>query len=522
MYQRVLISFLQKEKYLFVIVLLINLVLILSKEFYPSMDGPAHLHNSFLLKQLLGGSDFVKQYYTINTMPIPNWTLHAMLTLFLTIVSPALAEKLPYVVYVLLLAFSFRYFIKQIQPANLLGATLVFPFLFSFLLHLGFLNFCISIGFMFLGLGYYLKNNSHINFKSGLALSVIILLTYFSNVLGFVYLLLLLFAFSVVDHFKNTQKTTKGEIINFIKRSLVLGLISIVPLVFLVIFYRGVTFFPSNFDYKRQELLDWIYNIRPLIVYVFNEDKEYTQFLFFLLVVAFSISAFNFYNKEQKLKLSISLVLLFVLVITFVLLLVVPDGSSAGMMSDRLALMLFFILLAALLSFPIPRTILVFVTLGAVFVNFSIYHYNHKRIIKNYSEHAAKMFALTDKIKDKSILLPVNMGADWIEIHFSNYCGTNKEVIVLENYEASVGWFPLKSDIDKLPKFMLGSKTNASNLWWRTNLDSKTEKKIDYVLLFGNPSKLDQPEFAELKTELSAAYSLIDGTDPYIKLYKLN
>jgi hypothetical protein len=522
MFQKTVSWLIQKEKYFFIFVLVINLSFIFNAKFYPAMDGPAHLHNSYIFKQLVCGSDFLEQYYIINTIPIPNWTNHIVLSSLLAIVSPNNAEKGTHIIYILLLAFSFRYFIKQLQPKNIAASSLIFPFLFSFLLHLGFLNFCYSIGFMFFGLGYYLKHRNNINLKNGFILSIIITLTYFSNVLGFVYLVFFLFAFSFVNHFCDITKFNKTIIIEFIKKYVGLFLICIIPLICLALFYHAVSFFPSTNEYKNQELQDWIFNIRPLIVYVFNDDKEYTQVLFNLLMMSFSVAVFSFYKKEQRIKLSVSLVFLVTIFFTYILLLKIPDGSSAGMMSDRLGLMLFFIFLAALVSFPIPKTVLLLIVCGAVFINFSIYHYNHKLIIKNYSEHADKIFNVSSHINEKSIVLPITMDADWLEGHFSNYLGVNKEMVILENYEANVGWFPLKWNKEKLPKFVIGNKQNIGNIYWVTNSDSKIEKKIDYIFLYGNTAKLEQPEYAELKAELVSNYILDESiTDSYTKLFKL-
>lgn len=513
--------FVRKEKFFFLAVLLVNLYSVLDNRFYPTMDGPAHLHNAYLLKELALGSDFVSHYYSVNTIPIPNWTNHFLQAFLLLFLSPNLTEQFTFVLYVLLLSLSFRYFVKQIQPSNLAASILIFPFLFSFLLHLGFINFCFSIGFMFLGLGYYLKNKNKINFNKGVILSLIILFSYFSNVFGFVYLLFFIYSFCFVEHFSKAEKLSKGSISEFIKKYIVLFMVSAIPLICLLVFYNTVVFFPSGFQRERYELLNWISDIRPLIVYIYKEDEEFLHLLFVFLIASFSIAVFNFYKKESRFKSSIHLVLLSTVFVTYLLLLKVPDGSSAGMMSDRLCLMLYFVFLATLIAFPIPRTILLLAAVITVFVNVSIYFFNHSRIIKSYSDHADTMVELSEKINEKSIVLPINIDADWMEGHFSNYAGLNKEIVILENYEAQIGWFPLKWNVNNMPKFILGTKQTVSNIYWTTNTNSKTEKKIDYVLIFGTPSKVNQPEFSELKSELSTFYDLIDGTSPYVNLYKL-
>ena len=68
----------------------------------------------------------------------------------------------------------------------------------------------------------------------------------------------------------------------------------------------------------------------------------------------------------------------------------------------------------------------------------------------------------------------------------------------------------------------LTTSTNIGNIYWTTNWESKLDKKIDYVLIYGNTSKLDQPEYAELKQELVNSYILDESiSDTYTKLFKI-
>jgi hypothetical protein len=376
---------------------------------------------------------------------------------------------------------------------------------------------------MFLGIGFYLKNERSLNFKNSLILAIIIFLTYFSNVLGFIYLVFFLFAFSFVKHFSGGIELNKTKITELVKKYLVIFLTCLVPLIFLILFYKSVEFFPSTQEYRKEELVSWVFSLRPLIVYVFSQDQYYTQVLFLILMMSFAISVFNFYKAEQKIVLSINLVLLFSIAFTFIFLLKVPDGSSAGMMSDRLCLMLFFVFLAAFVSFPIPKSVLTGIVCITAYINIAIYHYNHSTIIKNYSNHADIIFSLSEHVKEKSFVLPVNIEADWMEGHFSNYLGVNKELVILENYEANVRWFPLKWDMEKMPKLLLGSKTHIGDRYWISNENTSNEKKIDYILLYGNTSKINDEKYTELKVELETFYELdTNSTDPsYVKLYRL-
>ena len=137
-------SQLAESKYLFYFVLVLNVVLLCFTRFYPSMDGPAHLYNSNILNHLIRGNTTLSEFYSINTVPIPNWTSHFLLSIFHIVLPAWLAEKALLVLYVSGMAFSFRFLIKELNPENIPLSILIFPFIYSFLFHLGFYNFSIS------------------------------------------------------------------------------------------------------------------------------------------------------------------------------------------------------------------------------------------------------------------------------------------------------------------------------------------------------------------------------------------
>jgi hypothetical protein len=511
----------KNEKYVFYTLLIINILFLFNSKFHPSMDGPAHLHNSFLLNKYYQGSDFFEQYYSINKVPIPNWTSHILLSILLFFLAPENAERFLILLYIVFYALSFRYFVKQVKPENAIGSVLVFPFFYTFLFYLGFLNFSFSIAFMFLGLAFYLKNKTKLNLRNSIILFCLIFITYFSNIIGFIYLLFLIFLFSVITHFNSSQSFTKTNLKIYLSHIFKLSLVSLLPLICLLVFYVNTIFFPSNNKYSFNELLDWIFDLRSIIIFDYNEDKKYTQVLFSGLLMVFSISFFIFF-KNLKALYSYSFMLLFTLFLTFIFYKYIPDGASAGMMSDRLCLMFFVIFISLLISMPIPKNILIFLVCLSVYSQLILFTKNHSKVIKTLSADAQKIEECSRKIKERSIVLPVNLSDNWLEGHFSNYLGVNKELVILENYEASIGWFPLKWNKSTMPKFMLGNKQSLDNLSWTTNAESYIEKKIDYVFLYGDLSKLNEPRFSELKQLLIDYYKTDENSDDdFVKLYIL-
>jgi hypothetical protein len=139
-----------KETQVFYSVLGINLLLLALVKFCPSMDGPAHLYNSNIIYNLTKGDCHVlSDFFTINKLLIPNWTSHFILSSLYFIFPGWLAEKTLFMLYLIGMAISFRLLLKQLCPSNLYLSIFIFPFMYSFLFHLGFYNYCISFIFLF-------------------------------------------------------------------------------------------------------------------------------------------------------------------------------------------------------------------------------------------------------------------------------------------------------------------------------------------------------------------------------------
>ncbi|GCD77529.1 hypothetical protein JCM31826_10110 [Thermaurantimonas aggregans] len=108
------------------------------------MDGPAHLYNANIIAHLLRENESLSEFYMINKFWIPNWTSHAFLAVLHFIMPAWLAEKILISLYVIGMALSFRFLIKQINTKSVALSIMIFPFMYSFLFHLGFYNFSIS------------------------------------------------------------------------------------------------------------------------------------------------------------------------------------------------------------------------------------------------------------------------------------------------------------------------------------------------------------------------------------------
>ena len=517
-----------KESYVFYGVLLINLILISTIRFYPSMDGPAHLYNSNLICHLIKGDcSSLSDFFVLNRMPIPNWTSHFILSAFGYILPVWLADKILLYFYIIGLAISFRLLINKICPGNYLSV-FIFPFTYSFLFHLGFYNYCLSFIFLFFTLYYWLKTKNEQSTKKYIILSLLIVLAYFSNVLTYCFLGLCLGLFILA--FEITDYSEKRLILFSIKRTLKklfqLFLISLPSLVLLIIFYKTTTFFPSESSNSVNELTKWINDVRALIVYDYLREEKITQQFFHIMIAIVSISVFlRFQNNNLKnftKRINEFDIILIPVMIALILLYIIPNGSNAGMMSDRFCLMFFILLVIWVASQPLPKKVSQLFMILIIILHFALLFKHQNKTIKVLNNDALIIEEASKYIEPGTLVLPVNMTDNWLEVHFSNYLGLNKPIVILENYEAAVGWFPVKWNFNKLPEIMLGDKKSISGIQWITNPNSIKTKQIDYVFLYGNISKINDPKWEELKKTLLSHYRLIyTSNNRYIGLYKI-
>jgi hypothetical protein len=510
-------------KYLFQFTLILNIGFLFSTKFYPSMDGPAHLYNSNIVTEILKGNSSLKEFYTLNSVIIPNWLSHFIMTVFRFFLPAWLAEKSLLIIYVSGTALSFRYLIRILNPTNIALSIFIFPFIYSFLFHLGFYNFCLSFSLFFLTLGYWLKHfESKIKSKH-LILMFLFLVTYFSNLLTFIFLGFTIALFILYFSFQRTASEKKYffSFKPFREEILKLFFYALPGLILLVLFYFNVTFFPSNEKYSTFKLIKWLNDVRPLIVYNYEHEEVFTEHYFHLLLLLFFLSFLNFENKKISVFLKKADLLVIPLLIITALYFTVPNGSSAGMMTERYCLMIYFFMLLWLVSRSVKSFFNVLITAVILFLHFWLLYLHMNDTIKNLDLNARSIVNASKYLKENSIVLPINLSDNWLEPHFSNYLGVEKPLVILENYEASVGWFPVKWKEKDFPNIQLNHNNAISGIQWINNVASKTKKQINYVVLYGNINNINNDNWNELKNQLVNRFKLIyRSKNQYVEFYK--
>jgi hypothetical protein len=487
------------ESYFFLAVTILNLIPVMVCRFFPTMDGAAHLYNSNIINELIfkSNSQF-SAFFVINTIPVPNWTGHFILSFFNIFLPAFIAEKILILFYLIALPYSFRQMIRTIAPQGVLLSYFIFPFTYTFLFLLGFYNFLVALVFMLIALNYWIKNQHTLNsVKRIIIIFLLITITYFSHIIPFVALLFLaathtLFA-SIFEHKINVSAVAK--------RLGILLIASALPLALFIYYYFSTHITTTIPSYNTtQELYNWL---KRIIAFSPHIDELYTKIIFYLIC---SLLLFVLYhringlkkksgNQSLKPKLINAVKYMFTYSdfwliaagIIFILYFIMPDSDGkAGYISIRLGLLFFLMLVVWLATQKIPKWLCLFSVTIMLYCQFSL-NYSHYNVINELNKIAIHCNKASEHITPNSIVLPLNYSDNWMTGHFSNYLGIEKPMILLKNYEAGTGYFPVKWNETKIPNTLLGTVASKDLpcLRWESNKKNVSEE-IDYVFVLGN------------------------------------
>ncbi len=511
------------EPFVFGIVLLISIYPNIINTYSPTLDGPAHVYNSNLLNHYFS-NPVIHHYYYLNKIPSPNLFDHLFLSLFNLFFNSGISEKIFILCYYISFPLSLRYFIKAYNPQNVFLSIIGIPLSHTCLFYMGFYNFSISFVFLFFAIGLYYKNmhkKEYVKTIYDAALFLMITLTYFSNALSFIYLTGVLAAYEINTCIYFYSSDLK-ELIR--KRILKNALIVLPAFICLVIFYLKIDFPGDNTPNSKMKLLEFLFYFKSINVYEVTTDALYARML--LAMIIFLIGC-TVVKKSRSLKTYVtgnfdSLVYFIISGLVLTAYFEIPNGESAGMMTDRLCNLFFISLLLWIVSqkeIRFPKAATVFILIPHFYL-LNI----HAKQQAAYNKLAVKITESAKYIKENSVVLPINLMSHWIFVtdHFPDYLGSEKPLIILDNYEARLPWFPLNWNLAKIPLLTLNGKETIQNTEWPKSTTTNPAKEIEYVYIFGEINDINtSPGWMDLKTNLYDAYAICySDNESKITIYK--
>jgi len=445
-------------------------------------------------------------FYDLNDDPVPNWFSHLIMAFLMLFLPPLIAEKMLLTIYIVLFVASILYFLKSVGKEKMFFSLLAFPFIYNYLLHMGFYNFAFSFPLMFLTIGYWWKRRDRwLDWKLLVGLNLLLILLYFCHMVSQLLAIIAILLLALLHHRAKIYKTL----------ALAVALIPSYLLPFYYVHTRGSQ---SSGSWASSDLWNYFAKIGSLTSYDVNEYSVGKALaILFAALILYTIVWEKIGVADKRLRLTITLKDSFFLlaIVFFLFYFYMPDGmSGGGFITTRLNLYPFIIILPWLSArfwkpvkyfFGTVAIVLILIHLG-----FTTYYY---KILNDGLDEYTSAIPLVGK---NETILPISFNHGGGEsariglyLHAAGYYCAAKGAIELDNYEAGTGYFPLKYKPQMNPFSTVGGIESATG-------DIHPEaypEPIDYILLWS-----PREEFPALEW-IQKNYKLIHS-QKRLKFYK--
>ena len=501
---------------------------------FPSQDGPGHLYNAYLLSGWWKSSFPVdRSFFAFNRAPVPNWLTTALLALLMQITAPAIAEKLLFTSYVIFLPVAMRYAARLFRSSSRYVYFFSFIFIYNEFFHLGMLNFCLSLAWYLVFIGYWARNRHCLGFRQILVLIFLTLLFYFSNGLSYYMALITVAMLSMVSLFSEFRRGNRKAWLGALVRSQI-GLLLVVPLSLAYLALHGRYYNLSRSSRVTWEDVSWSVS-RLSVLTVANDkiDLSISRAFAVLLAIAFVLTCY-YRQKHRDLVWTDSL--LVAATAQFILYLLAPAAAAGvGLFNARMILfpLLTFVLWIAIQPYKKIWTVLL--TAAAVFASLSLVVRDFERYVWQ-TPMLGEFYATANHIERNSTILPLYFGESGYDrngrdrslkydpfLHATGLIAIERGLVDLNDYEAATRNFPLvyKDALDPGDIIVNGPqyppRASIANYYRRTG------RFVDYVLLWNvQEENSTNPAAPRVFEELAANYVLVYSA-PHIplQLYRL-
>lgn len=535
------------EKIFFSFLIFVGLFPIILSKYYLTLDGPGHIYNGSIIKELiLGNHQEFANLFKINSLPVPNWISHFLFATFGLTLPDYLSEKLVLGIYLILFPLFFRKIVLWFKPQNYILSYFGILFTHNHLLYLGSYNLIYALTFFFITTYYILKYSNDINIRNIATLSCLFLVVYFSHMLIFMVTLAvaILLPLSTLKSEKNENKITISNWPAFFIKLKIVGISMFPALVLGILYLIKVDSLEKAGRMDLGKLINWIVDIRPMLTLSTSRPWNiFTHILFgiFILMVVLQLIIFikekcSFKNKQLFIEVpapGFNMVWFLLFAGTTFLYLIVPN---ANILPERLIILVFIFFGFWLATLDHKKWIqIVFLTvLLATHITFSVFL--HTKNMRSTSRQIEQMNEITQYIEPGSLLLPFNYAYqhNWLHMHSPGYFGSDKPIAVIENYEGQLKWFPVNwnlngpYDLNPINVWAADNKIMLENFYTSSKnlkafslpLKSGERKIIPYVVIFGKVTNEQDENYRKIVSVLNAGYNLHFEND-FCKLYKI-
>jgi hypothetical protein len=488
--------------------------------FFLTNDGPCHLYNARILRDMLLGQDtaFYAEWYMLNPEIEPNWLNHFLLTLFQLVLPPVVSEKLFLTLYIVGYALCFRYLARSIFPANGALTTLCLPFIFHTVFHWGFFNYAASVVLFFLLVGHWLRHRAHSKWKSRLMLGVLMLLLLLAHPVSYCLGMGLIACQWGGETLAALIKRQKDAMQVQVRTLLTTTLAALPSLVLFAMFMvnQGTDTVPGNT--KFHTLFHDFLELKCLVL--FEDAEKALPIILSILIGLLGVAALVRLAKRPPVYEGILVMLALSLYAYFNQPAVV---GGVGVVPARLQFYPYLIVLCWLVTIPWPRWLLRVACIAGFVLTATLFSMRLPSFAL-YSDAAEEFVTAKDHMKPYTTVVMLNYAPEgrlpnddrpmgkhaYIFMHIAEYLGALQPHIMLNNYEATTQWFPLQWKPNRDPYRYLAEFQGFEGWLPRANFETfrkETGKEVDYVIMWGLEEGLrDNPDVMLMRNRLDSGY----------------
>jgi hypothetical protein len=295
------------------------------------------------------------------------------------------------------------------------------------------------------------------------------LVAYFCHITTYVITLVCIAVIELADIFQSLSKdegSGRQTTVKYVKLFLAI-LPSLILTGFFFLNHGGEGIAPNTTSIEEQ----WhdLFSVRPINVFHLFEEEPISYLIFptiatlsylVLIIGLFSVRKTNTaWSVQQNAKKGLLQLRHTFLVMACIFLWLYFNLSSGGFVQIRLLLVFFMMVLAWLATASIPWILGLPVILIILTTNYRLLDYR-KVFAEEQNEMVSELVLASEHIPEGSVVLPVIESHHWFFNHVSNYLGTLKPMILLDNYEATTGYFPINWKMKPNPADLLGFSVN--------------------------------------------------------------
>lgn len=508
--------------------LLLQLASIWAVRFVPTQDGPVHLEMASQLRELgrySGGA--LGSFYEINPRPEPNWLVYPLLGALAAAMSWVAAGKVVLTAYLMAFPFALAYALAAVRRESLFLALFAFPLAASYLFHMGFLNFSLSVPLGLVALGYGLRHREALRGWRLVTLAGWLLLTCAAHAVSACAVAAALCAMGMWRGGSHAGPSLRDRILGA-ARGLSGPLLASLPMLALVLtFLAG----PSRHAVAWQPMADLLRRLLLLHVLVSFDRIELVPAAACSALLA-ALVLWRLAGRKGQRSGERGNELLAATALLAVLYFALPAGlAGGGYLNPRLQLWLILVSLLWLAAEPWTPSGRRAITMAVAAISVAFITL-HAVAYERLSRHLEEFVSVEPSLAPESVVLSLSFAdLEWrlkdpslsgykvrpFE-HALGYLACERRLVDLTEYQADQGYFPVLFRPDRSPyRSLVPEEGEVTYDLGRLGLESYSSRagSVDYVLLWGrNALRSPPPGLDGLLAQLGEGYDKIFTSEP--------